>query len=381
MKQQRGRKRKRYSFARSEIRCALLSLVATYFVIVNIHHSLDDSSIVGNTVEDGVSFLALPSNNRTVPLPRFIFGHSTGHAGTTTAHMVLKQDRDCPFSIRGNFERIPRALPRWKHTEIMANVRKDLIPFQRGRNKENFTYIDMGHFYNRARILEQLADILGAEAHFVHVRRNRYHIARSFASMYNTSCTNRDVPRSSKEIVAAHPAVSICPLEKTEQTGPVNLPFPEHAWNHRLTPFQRFLWYADEMEHRWHTLQRDYVRPTYHEVTWSTREELLEGLRQVRRSWGCSSIDYEHLMSSDNPDRIHIEKKKHVEDGSEGARLYNCSEFIRQDLEYRALAGYDDNTQSILFRRHPQRVDDKECVDTPEELRAAVGHASSFILP
>ena len=51
-----------------------------------------------------------------------------------------------------------------------------------------------------------------------------------------------------------HPSVSLCP-RSDEGDGPVNLPVPDDATWDRLTSFQRFLWYADKMEHRWHALR------------------------------------------------------------------------------------------------------------------------------
>ena len=38
----------------------------------------------------------------------------------------------------------------------------------------------MGHFHNRGRVIECLAKYFGDEAVFIHIRRNRYDIARSF---------------------------------------------------------------------------------------------------------------------------------------------------------------------------------------------------------
>lgn len=292
--------------------------------------------------------------------PRFIFGHSTGHSGSTTAHMILKQD-GCTFKMNGNFERIPRKMLQWSHDPECGMVRKDLKKFHR-RIPKNETYIDLGHFYNRGRIWECLADMYGRDVHILHIRRNRHQIAYSFAKHYVTPCI------SSKQ---SHPYLAICPYE-SDGAGPANLPVVEKVWN-QLTPFQRFLWYADEVEHRWYTLQRDYKQPSYSEITWSTGDELQAGLRKVRESWGCS-------ITADVNYTLH--EKKHVE---HKVGTLNCSGYIRQDLEYRKLMDFDEETSSILYQ-HPQRVlDDEECMDSLQDLQKAIDGAnspsSSWVLP
>jgi hypothetical protein len=295
-------------------------------------------------------------------LPRFIFGHSTGHSGSTTAHMILKQ-AGCPFEMNGNFERVPKGMIQWSHDPECRKVKKNLVKFHKSSipkkdaAKRNVTYIDLGHIYNRARIWECLADMYGDDMHILHIRRNRYQIAHSFAKEFATPCiwSNKNVTR--------HPHLAICPLE-SDGAGPANLPVKnETVWNELMTPFQRFLWYADEVEHRWYTLQRDHPQPSYSEITWSTGEELHAELQRIRASWGCSV----NKSTDDTSSSLH--EKKHVAH-QPGTR--NCSDYIRQDLEYRAWMDFDPETSSILYQHHPQRVDDKECMDSVQDLQTAI---------
>lgn len=52
------------------------------------------------------------------------------------------------------------------------------------------------------------------------------------------------------------------------------------------------------------------------------------------------------------------------------ARGGNCSDMIRQDLEYSRAMNYDKQQSQRLFRA--QRVDSHECKDTHDQLVAAI---------
>jgi hypothetical protein len=139
----------------------------------------------------------------------------------------------------------------------------------------------------------------------------------------------------------------------------VDLPIEnDDVWD-SLSSFQQFLWYADEMEHRWHTLQQMFAGnhennvPNFIEVTWNNRQELQEGVDWVRNQLGCSPVvklDHQH---------------PHVKHDS---KTLNCSHFLWEDLEYRKVMKFHSDTADILFGHLPQRVGGEECSETAAEL-------------
>jgi hypothetical protein len=364
----------------------------------------------------------------TVPArPLFIFGHSTGHSGTGSFHSSLAQP-GCPWDNNTveTFENTVEGEKVWPPDPDCTLTWTKLVPFilssihnvtesgdREGQDKHphqhqhqkgpdlmdmnNTTYIDLGHFHNRGRTIECLAKYFGEEAAFVHIRRNRYDIARSFLGKKGTRKTPCIIDSKMYEVeklqttrIKIHATVAVCP-RSGENAGPVNLPVAnDDVWD-AFTPFQRFLWYVDEMEHRWYTLraipyvyddvtiqdtggteelgqgqgqqqererERKRGRPRFYEVTWNNGEELSKEVHELRKKFGCTpppEVKHEHR---------HI---RHVK------RSLNCTEQIRQDLEYRTLMNYDSETLEILVSsQNPQHVDSEECVESREELEQAI---------
>ncbi len=357
--------------------------------------------------------------------PLFIFGHSTGHSGTGTFHSSLSE-QGCPWDNHSVsiFENMVEGENVWPYDPNCTLTWNTLVPFilssvvqntstmtsEEGdvtAQVHNTTYIDLGHFHNRGRTIECLAKYFGEQAGFVHIRRNRYSIARSFIGAKRfkkkTPCTmdyhmygeetERTFEKNGRNMTLnttkIRPTVAICP-RSGENAGPVDLPVENDAIWDTFTPFQRFLWYADEVEHRWHTLQqisydeeirernvqgRARGRPSFFEVTWNNPEELSAGIQKLRNIFGCSplsKINHEH------------EHRTHSQNN------LNCSEDIRQDLEYRRKMKYDTETLKILVSsRFPQHVDSPECENSPEDLEKAIElysagiafHDSEWVLP
>jgi len=311
--------------------------------------------------------------------PQFILGYSTGHSGSTTVQASLLNAKGCNRSLTGKFEKVLPIERNGILSEIGAEVRKfdcgftidTVLPFLR-ENARNFalrdgmsdvqqaTYVDMGHFHNRGRILECLADQLKEQVMFVRIRRNRYAIAKSFANISITPCVtslhnDQLTPLSHKKRV--HPSIAVCP-RSDEGTGPVNLPVSDEVWDD-MTPFQRFLWYADEMEHRWHSLKSKYNNgQTYREITWTKPNELEGGIsRIVTSDLGCTGVEVHN-------------KKQHLHHVDKSV---NCSDLIHQDIEYRGMMGYNADTMEILVSsKFPQRVDMEDCMETRDELERVI---------
>ena len=193
-----------------------------------------------------------------------------------------------------------------------------------------------------------------------------------------TPCIGQDIINGKN---FSHPSVSICP-RSTEGRGPVDLSIPsDDVWD-SLTPFQQFLWYADEMEHRWYTLQKMFYNkytispefrrhvpgghgtPTFIEVTWDSKDELQEGVNWVREQLGCTPANF---LTHEHP---HV-KHDHG--------TLNCSQFIWEDLEYRKKMKFSSKTTMILFPPHlPQHVDSPECIENGEELEMKIREYSKF---
>eukprot|EP00804_Cyclotella_cryptica_P007042 CCRYP_019908-RA/>CCRYP_019908-RA protein AED:0.03 eAED:0.03 QI:70/1/1/1/1/1/2/55/539 len=458
--------------------------------------------------------------------PIFLFGHSTGHSGSGTFHESMSQP-GCPWNVTvDKFEYtvkeerklihdtkcslthnklIPRIISLIKNSKSVVDDDRisspsESIAMQReGINPGGIAYIDLGHFHNGGRTLECLAKELGERSVFIHIRRNRYSIARSFTPTRNDSLSENEysdqmrlnrlkeihnrgkrdtlpkhiqdkyrvdddqspagnyfhhlrrkrshddkkfyqrrnedddyvideeamkrrlrphhrsyrtkhsrlrgqslddemendstlekqrlpkTPCLAQNIVngknVSHPGVAICP-RSTEGRGPVNLPISsDEVWD-SLSPFQQFLWYADEMEHRWNTLQKMFytnhtissdVRrhvpgghgiPTFIEVTWDSEGELHDGVNWVREQLGCSPAMY---VINSHP---HVHHRKYT---------LNCSQFIWEDLEYRKKMNFSSEIAEVLFPRHlPQHVDNAACSENRHELQRIIRDYSEF---
>jgi hypothetical protein len=262
-----------------------------YYYYVLAHQS---TSIAADSTNTATSMLSV------IKHPRFIFGHLTGHAGSTSSHASLSKP-GCLWETVNHFERMAPGEINWKGGDLDCNMTKnilipELLTFidkeanATGKSIDNTTFIDMGHWHNRGRVIECLADHFREQAAFVRIRRDRYSIANSFARQVQTPCMHGEL---------RHSKVSICPRSGKDDR-PVNLPVPsDHIWD-AMTRFQNFLWYADKMEHRWYTLttseygididstsnssssittsskQESQERgcSAFHEMTWNTAEEL-----------------------------------------------------------------------------------------------------------
>ena len=304
---------------------------------------------------------------------RYIFGHSTGHSGTTTLHSVLSNKNGCPWNnnstvLLSKVERIAPGEKKWSHEGIndCTHTNNDLIPFfhslikeeveaavvgsYSGVNMKEAMYIDIGHWHNRGRVIECLALSVGDQATFIHIRRNRYSVASSFTHLKETPCM---IDNGGMK----HPGVAVCP-RSGERAGPVNLPLDDSIWD-SFTPFQRFLWYADEMEHRWYTLKQMFNNngsssnsPTFYEIEWRNGVELEEGAQYLRRKLGCLE------------DTVIENKRKHVKHVTQSL---NCSSMIEQDLQYQQMMNYTDEISKLLFRSSPFG-DINECFESRDDL-------------
>jgi hypothetical protein len=166
-------------------------------------------------------------------------------------------------------------------------------------------------------------------------------------------------------------------IGRTDRTY-LKVPGGDAVWD-AMTPFQHFLWYVDEMEYRWHAMQQYFdqefgkgyndniddntpesnannLPPNLLEVTWSTPEDLQDGINHVRTSLGCTPIP--------NVPMTHNHTKSQHE-------AINCTDYILQDWQYQDIMQYTAETRNILLRPDlllPVHLDSDKCVETRQQL-------------
>lgn len=288
-------------------------------------------------------------------LPDFILGVSTGHAGSTSSHIIAKK-ASCPWGkMEIPFESTHPPRGTLPHPNYPCMPIAHYVPEMEKKRYEmtDGTYVDMGHFYNEfPNGMECLAELLGSRLAMVRIRRNRYSIALSFTNRqpFMTPCLN-----SSRG--SPHPTVSYCP--RSDQThGPTALRVPsDNVWDN-LSPFQQFLWLADELELRYQTVKEKYPRTNYYEINWTTATDFAEAMAWLwREHFNCHS---EELGKSSVTN-----SKKHIRHEAGGR---NCSWEILQDLEYRKLIQMEEEQEQRILGPYTQRVGGQECMESPKEL-------------
>lgn len=154
---------------------------ATFRSMVMGDHAVSEksSSVIGEsstqTRADPPSAAVVPTD-ATLLLPKYIFGVSTGHAGSTTVNKVLGSN--CGHAqVKESFEK-PRR-PFEKNDQFDAGgagsseqdpcelVRTDLIPAIKESRGNASSFVDVGHFHNRGPVR---VSILVCVAHIIIMR-------------------------------------------------------------------------------------------------------------------------------------------------------------------------------------------------------------------
>ena len=233
---------------------------------------------------------------------------------------------------------------------------------------------------------------------FVRIRRNRHDIARSFAMKFGTPCRKEYVFDETLQKMKKNgrsPNVSYCPLEDNET--PIALPLivrndrnntnteKINMWKRQLTPYQKFLWMADEIEYRYYKLLNNYPNSRYYEITWSNSSELQDGVDNVKQTFyeewkhyfdttklinnnnnntdssnsgddknNDDNNDNDEIISHSIIDKKIVHMKKHTTKLEK--QLRNCTKEIEQDLQYRQWMQYDQHVSFVLFQRYPQII-------------------------
>jgi len=291
---------------------------------------------------------------------KYILGFSTGHAGSTTVHSELIAAEQCPFDKVGTFE---AQLPQERDCtncgtaqeagDECSFTRDNVFPFlesKRGGASSNKTWVDLGHYHNRGTIIECLASQLKSQSTFVHIRRNRYHIARSFSNKRTTPCKLK--------------GVGYCPTSENQNYGNGFGTISDDGVWERLTAFQKFLWYADDVEYRYHKIRQQFGdakdQPHWIEITWTTAEEIAAGVEHVKARLGCN---YNASIQTVTNHKSHQRHDRGT---------WDCIHMIAEDLEYRKLMNFTTEQRAALFGAIPQRLDGGECNATRQSLWAAI---------
>lgn len=315
---------------------------------------------------------------------------------TTTFPFLIGHERSCRHAER----KLLPYLHKYTHDNWKRKNNNNTKSDRDTEDLSNVLFMDLGHFHARGHVTECLAKILQNKLILVRIRRNRHQVANSFVSKsFVTPClrdheqlilpavvdsnqTNDTKKKNNRKSKKLSPGMAICP-RSGEHIGPTYLPVPggDAVWDTVMTPFQRFLWYVDEMEYRWHVMQNHFREqpflqlssssPTFLEVSWSTQQQLHQGTNRIRTSLGCTTLP--SVPMSHNHTR------------HQQIAAINCTDYIVQDWDYQRIMQYSMETRQILFLSShreeqderntdwlPLHLDSDKCAETKEELETFI---------
>ncbi|KAJ8613491.1 hypothetical protein CTAYLR_002160 [Chrysophaeum taylorii] len=188
--------------------------------------------------------------------------------------------------------------------------------------------VDFGHNLNLG-FLRPLAAVLGDRVAFVRVVRHRYDTCRSFMSEGKVPCGKG--------------MWTLCPTKHPH----IALPPPRGVWN-GLTPWQKVMWFIDEVEARWQRLLADFPDIDRLLVHWC------DGLDFERARFAVFDFFGQRAAAAVGSERkINVVAKKckqgkHTDPSLKS--LLSDAELGVQDADYQALMAYDNHTLSFTLR-------------------------------
>jgi hypothetical protein len=194
--------------------------------------------------------------------PRYLFGISTGHAGSTslsnkgsyedTIHVTFKFEDLSPNAVGGNQEWRDWAATKpsledqeWKVRNDYKKTIDDLLA-----KEGTSTYVDIGH-HNLHGILRTTPKVFGSDVFFIRLRRDRVHTAYS-----------------KQNVTLCQTMFRVCPTENLHLLSPGSGTWTEEEWM-KLTGYQQSLWMIDEVEAEFQQLVRENPGASYLECNWS----------------------------------------------------------------------------------------------------------------
>lgn len=246
-----------------------------------LHALLDRPGSTGNRVE-----LHVPSAEALTRLmrrsPRYIFGVSTGHAGSTSLSSADSYSGESLEHVLFSFEgrgvldlpSDPDVRKRWQAwwlagpsaVEQQSKVRdeyKTAIDTQL-LEAGSTTYVDLGH-HNVEGILRATPDVFGDDLLLIRFRRSRYPTAFSFATRAHRAddslCRNMWTICPTKNEAVLRPAGA--------SPGTAAGLWREEQWQ-QLDVSQQHFWFIDELEAEWQQLLEENPSVSYLECDWTS---------------------------------------------------------------------------------------------------------------
>lgn len=293
-----------------------------------ISQSLDtakSSSITGH-IRTRLHVSKSAADRLLIQPPRYMFGISTGHAGSTSLSKRASYSGSLKANISFRFENSflgRRTWLSWAGTkpsleEQEVKVRNDykLLIDNLLDNDQSQTYVDLGH-HNMLGMLRTTPKVFGDDVFFLRFRRDRVHTAYSFSKYRHGLCKN---------------GYRVCPLTDWHLLSPHSRNWTEDAWR-SMTHVQQHLWFIDEVEAQFQQLLRENPHVSYLECNWSDDLEhcfelvsSILGL-QVAANGGAHS-------------------KNHT-DGEMGS--YARDKIRRADEDYRSVMEYTDEVSNSIL--------------------------------
>jgi len=167
---------------------------------------------------------------------------------------------------------------------------------------------------------------------FVRIRRSRTETARSFceAGLHNlhrmfSPVHKKNCVMNTRRGYRLH-SYSYCPLE---QPFSVVLKIDPEKWR-MLSPYQRGLWYVDELEARWNRFIQEFPQAKYIEVSWSSKNPQKYGSIYEAQSAMGRLI---HLDSSHGHQKAVKTHGSHSNTISPGGKTQESYEFIMKMID------------------------------------------------
>jgi len=258
--------------------------------------------------------------------PRYMFGISTGHAGSTSLSNAQSYSGSLKTNITFRFENRFQDDGNWW---TWAGTKPSLEEQERKvRNEyklpidnlldydQSQTYVDLGH-HNMLGILRTTPKVFGGDVFFIRFRRDRVHTAYSFSKSRSELCKS---------------FFDLCPMRNWHLLSPHSGNWTQDAWR-SMTSEQQHLWYVDEVEAEFQQLLRENPDVSYLECNWS--DDLGNCFELVSSILG--------LQIADNGG-VHL---KHHTDGELDSLARD--RIVRADEDYRSVMEYTDELSSSIL--------------------------------
>lgn len=253
--------------------------------------------------------------------PKYTFGISTGHAGSTSLSSAASYNGIRKSEILFEFETMPEdsAQKNWFDKNPSETEKKGKVEHYKMFVDEKLSashkvdYVDLGH-QNIMGLLHHLPSVFGDDTFFVRFRRDRLHTARSFGVSFKSGICDA--------------SYRICPLYDE------HLVKPSAGWGDftnfkSLSSEQQSLWFVDEIEAQFQKMLFNNQNLSYIECNWDI--DLRPCFNTVAKVLGVE------VVASGG-----VHKKEHI---THEEMPVDVRDFlIKQDLAYQQMMNFDHET-------------------------------------